>query len=156
MTCILRTILVVIPFLISLPTHTFANPEVKATLSILTDFDQAKALSKKENKPVFLEFMSSSCGHCQAFKKNVISNPAFIAYANKNLITVIHDYQDLEQLPADEKKKRVELMEKLKISGFPTILLISDKGKILLRKSGYNDTPADKIIKALEKAASSK
>lgn len=96
--------------------------------------------------------MSSSCPHCHAFKKNVLSNAEFISYANEKLIVVIHDYDILDKLPADEKKARNDLMTKLKVENFPTILLIDKTGIILLRTSGYGGTPAGKIIASLKAA----
>lgn len=135
---------------------TFSQTQTEKTstpvLNVITDLDEAKAKAKKENKPIFLEFMSSSCGHCQAFKKNVLSDESFITYANANLITVIHAYDELSTLTAPEKKNRKTLMEKLKISSFPSIFLISSKGKILLRKEGYNNAKAAKIITAFKQA----
>ncbi len=91
--------------------------------------------------------MSSTCNHCQAFKKNVLSHKDFITLANEKFVTVIHDYQDLEKLTAEEKKKRESLITKLKVTGFPTFMLISPNGKILLRKSGYDENvPTEKVI----------
>lgn len=142
--------LLIIGVAASLPSHAQAKP---AGLTVLTDLDAAKKQSKESGKPVFLEFMSSTCGHCQAFEKNVLSNPAFIAYAKENLIVVIHDFQELSKLPEAERKTRRELMEKLKVSGFPTILLIDKSGKILLRTEGYNGGPASRIIDSLKAAA---
>lgn len=124
-----------------------------APLNVLTDMDAAKAKSKETGKPVFLEFMSSTCPHCLAFKKKVISDPDFIDYASSNLVVVIYDYEELSKLPAEDKKKREDLMEKLKVESFPTILLIGNDGEILLRTSGYNGTPSAEIIASLKKAA---
>lgn len=121
-------------------------------LEVLTDLDAAKEQSKETGKPVFIEFMSSACPYCQAFKKNVLSDPAFIAYANEQLIVVIHDIKELPKLPKEESKTRKDLMEKLKVDGFPTILLIDKSGKILLRSEGYSGTPAEKIIASLKAA----
>lgn len=133
----------------------FAEAE-PTELQVLTDLDAAKAQSKETGKPIFLEFMSSNCPHCQAFKKTVLSDPAFVAYANKNLIIVIHDYQQLSKLPASEKAARKALMVEFKVEAFPTILLIDKTNQTLLRTEGYSGTSAKEFIASLQNATAGK
>ncbi len=148
---IMKTILtaLLLTLVAAAPVSAEAKP---AVLTVLTALDAAKTKSRQTGKPVFLEFMSSTCPRCHAFEKTVLSDPAFITYANENLIVVIHDYQALSSLPASEMEKRKELMVEFKVEGFPTILLIDQSGKTLMRTAGYGGTKATKFIESLKTA----
>jgi len=54
-----------------------------------SDYGKALATAKSENKKVLLDFTGSDwCGPCIEFRKRVLSQPEFRAYAYKNLVLV--------------------------------------------------------------------
>ena len=120
-----------------------------------TDYDKALAEAKASNKYVLLDFNGSDwCGPCIEMKKVIFSKPAFLAYANTNLVLVDVDYPRKKKLPDSVTKQNERLARQYDIerSGYPTIVLLDPSGKVLGRLEGYSgETPAD-MIAWVEKA----
>lgn len=125
-------------------------------IKVYKELEKAQEIARSTDAPVYLEFMSSQCPHCQAYHKNVVNDPKFIEYANQNLVPVFYDYADMNSLPEAERAARTKLMKKLNVTGFPTVFLMASDGTILLRSTGYDDRSAKEMIQALEKAATSR
>jgi thioredoxin-related protein len=119
-----------------------------------TDYEQALATAKGNNKCVLLDFTGSDwCGPCIQMNKTVFSKAAFLNFAEKNLILVEVDYPRRKQLPDKVTKQNERLSHQYGIdnSGFPTVILLSPDGKILGQLEGYGgERPAD-IIAWVEK-----
>ncbi|MCX7825718.1 MAG: thioredoxin family protein, partial [Verrucomicrobiae bacterium] len=104
----------------------------------LTDMPKALAQAQQEKKMVLVDFTGSDwCGWCIKFKKDVLSKPAFVKYAKKNLVLVELDFprhkaQDNAQRAANRKLK-----DQYKVRGFPTLLLLDASGKEVWRQVGY-------------------
>jgi len=119
-----------------------------------TDYEQALATAKAENKCVLLDFTGSDwCGPCIQMNKTVFSKAAFLNFAEKNLILVEVDYPRRKELPEKVTKQNERLSHQYGIdnSGFPTVILLNPDGKILGQLEGYGgERPAD-IIAWVEK-----
>ncbi|MDQ8195205.1 thioredoxin family protein [Coraliomargarita sp. SDUM461004] len=103
----------------------------------ITDYDQALAMAKAQNKQVLLNFTGSDwCGWCIKLDKEVFSQQSFLNYANSHYILVKLDFPRRSQIPAYLKTQNTELAEKYKIRGFPTIVVLDSNGK-KYRTSGY-------------------
>lgn len=91
-----------------------------------TDVDAALALAKKENKAVMLEFTGSDwCPPCIKMGKEVFSKEEFVKEASKKYILVHLDFPKGDKELADKNKP---LLEKYKVSGFPTVVLLDSEG----------------------------
>jgi len=102
-----------------------------------TDFDKAQKKAAKEGKPMLVNFTGSDwCGWCVKLDGEVFSKKEFEAWAKKNVILVKLDFPRKSTQTAEEKKRNRELMKKYGVRGFPTILFIDAKGKVI-GKSGY-------------------
>ena len=102
-----------------------------------TDFDKALKKSAKEGKPMLVNFTGSDwCGWCIKLEKEVFSAKEFKVWAKKNVILVKLDFPRKSNQTAAEKKRNQELSKKYGVRGFPTILFIDGKGKVV-GKSGY-------------------
>lgn len=151
----LRTPLALLAFLI-LITGTGCNPEEApagkldaAAAEWLTDYPAALARAKAENKRVFLDFTGSDwCSACKLIKKKVLATGEFAAYAKDSLILVEIDFPMNKPQPDSLVKANKALAEKLKIDGYPTLVVVDAEGKELWREEGYDDeTPAQYIAK---------
>lgn len=92
-----------------------------------TDVDAALALAKKEKKSVMLEFTGSDwCPPCIKMGKEVFSKEEFLKAASKNYVLVHLDFPKGDKELAD---KNEPLLEKYKVSGFPTVVLLDAEGK---------------------------
>jgi thioredoxin-related protein len=109
-------------------------------------FAAAQARAAKENKLVFLEFVMTNCSHCKKFKEQVLDTKVFREFAAQHLAFIQYDILELDSLPEAERKVEAELEKKHKVERTPTIVVLSPKGKVLLRTEGYAGTPAEKIV----------
>jgi thioredoxin-related protein len=101
-----------------------------AELSWTTDLPKAMEKAKSENKLVMMDFTGSDwCGWCIKLNKEVFSTPEFAEYAKKNLVPVEVDFPRKKELSAEQKKANLELQNKYKIEGYPTIIVLNSEGK---------------------------
>ena len=89
-----------------------------------TDYKAALEQAAKTDRPVLLDFTGSDwCGWCIKLDKETFSQPEFKTFAEKNLVLV--------------KKQNEELQKKFGVDGFPTLVLLDSKGKEITRNVGY-------------------
>ncbi len=96
---------------------------------------EAVAKAKKEKKAIFLDISASWCGPCKYLKRSTFPDGEVGAYFNKNFINIEVD---------GEVGEGIELAQRFKITGYPTLLFLDKTEKILLQTAGYRP-PADLI-----------
>ena len=88
-----------------------------------TNIDEAIAVSKTENKPLFLFFTGSDwCGWCIRLQKEVLKTPEFEKWAKDNVVLVELDYPRKAAQTPEIKKQNNELQQAFGIQGFPTVV----------------------------------
>lgn len=92
-------------------------------------FQQAMDLAEKENKLIFLDIYATWCGPCKRLKSVTFSNKEVGEFYNKTFINIALD---------GEKGEGLELARKYGIIGYPTLLFIDSKGKVVGQTSGYH------------------
>jgi thioredoxin-related protein len=104
------------------------------------NYDEAKAVAKKENKPIVILFTGSDwCPPCKALKKEVLPNPLFRKEAGK-VILVLADFPRRKQLsPEQTRHNRTLASLFLGRSGLPTMVAVDWRTGTVIRKiTGYN------------------
>ncbi len=115
-----------------------------------TDLEVAKKRAKDENKVILADFTGSDwCGWCIKLKKEVFDQSEFKEYAKKHLIMLELDFPHEKRLPAKEKEQNEKLSQEFKVKGFPTILLMDEKGKEVGR-TGYQEGGPAKYVEHLK------
>lgn len=94
------------------------------------------ALSKEQNKMIFLDAFASWCGPCKWMAKNMFTNDTVADYYNREFICVSMDM---------EKGEGIALAKKFNIRVYPTLLFIDANGEILHRKAGAPQHAGDYI-----------
>lgn len=119
------------------PVVTDESLSKKAESVWLTDFEAAKKQAAEKNLPILADFAGSDwCGWCIKLDKEVFSKDEFKAYAKDNLVLLLVDFPSRKQLPADVKAQNDKLAKEYGIRGYPTVLLLDAKGKVL-EQTGY-------------------
>jgi thiol-disulfide isomerase/thioredoxin len=85
--------------------------------------------SKKENKPIFVDFYATWCGPCKDLEKFVYKDKAVGKYMNQNFINV----------KIDAEKQELALVEKSGIDSYPTLVYFTKDGDEIGRYSGYRE-----------------
>jgi thiol:disulfide interchange protein len=96
-----------------------------------TDLEKSLEQAKKDKKAVLVEFTGSDwCPPCIAMRKNVFSKKEFIEKASEKYILV---EIDMPRGDKDVAAKNKPLVEKYKIDGYPTVVLLDSEGKEFTR-----------------------
>jgi protein disulfide-isomerase len=103
----------------------------------ITDYDQALAMAKAQNKKILLNFTGSDWSEESILlEKEVFSQKQFLDYAKPRYILVKIDFPRRTQLPAYLKSQNKEVSEAFKVRKLPTVVVLNPDGK-RYRTSGY-------------------
>ncbi len=136
--------------------RTLAVLTATASLSLasegwMTDWEAAKAKSKAENKPIFINLTGSDwCGWCIKIEKEVFSQKAFKEFAAANLILMEADFPKKKVQPAALKKQNAALEKEYLADGYPTVYLLDAEGKKLSEDLGELEGGTDAYIAKLK------
>lgn len=116
----------------------------------LTDFDKAKAKAAEKDVPILIDFTGSDwCGWCIKLDREVFSKEEFQTFAKDNVVLFMADFPRGKEQTDDVKQQNRKLAETYGIQGFPTILLVDAKGKVLAR-TGYRPGGAEVYVEHLK------
>ena len=122
------------------------NGQSSNNLDWKTNLEQAVEQAKKENKAVLVNFTGSDwCMWCKRLSSEVFQQKDFEDYAEKNLILVKLDFPKNIPQSNETKVYNNTLAQRYGIQGFPTILIMNNKGE-LVAKTGYQPGGAANYI----------
>ena len=116
-----------------------------------TNLEDAIRLAEKQERFIFVDFTGSDwCGWCFKLEEEVFSQTDFINFANENLIMLEIDFP--RNIPQSEEVQSYNrnLLERFKVTGFPTILLLDKTGKEINR-TGYQPGGAKSYVTHIKK-----
>jgi thiol-disulfide isomerase/thioredoxin len=144
--------LVALVVMLTLSQVAFAQ-EGQDSLVWFNDVGKAQALSKSTGKPIFAFFTGSDwCGWCRKLQAEVLTKPAFKAWASEEVVLLELDFPAKKVLPENMIQQNQSLKNFFKVSGFPTIWLFcinEDKEKqnhYLITAFGSLGYPRDPIV----------
>lgn len=119
----------------------------------LTDYEDALAQAKADNKSVLISFAGSDwCRPCIMLTKEVFEDPKFEAYAEENLVLLLLDFPRLKKnkLSPEQTAHNEKLAAKFNTTGeFPLVVLLDPDEKVLA-KTGYQKGGVDNFINYLK------
>jgi len=92
------------------------------------DFERAKALAKKENKLLFIDFYTTWCAPCKKLDKWIFQNDTISRKLGKNFVLLRYDA---------EQDKKFNLSKKHHVNSYPTGIILNDNGFVVNRKYGF-------------------
>lgn len=113
-----------------------ASPQEK--LWINHDFEKAKEKAQKEGKLLLVDTFAQWCSACKELDEKTWPDKSVSAWLEKNAVSV----------RIDTHAVRPDLAGPLKITSYPTIILMDASGKEIRRTFGF--LPPDKMMKWLE------
>ena len=132
---------------------TTAVKEEAVAVTWLTDFEAARKLAEEKKLPILADFSGSDwCGWCIKLHNEVFSQNEFKKYAKDNFVLLLVDFPSRKEQSEAEKKKNQALAQKYGVQGFPTVLLLDAKGKVIGR-TGYQRGGPSAYVDHLKKLA---
>jgi len=92
--------------------------------------EAATALSKKENKPIFLLAHASYCSSCKKMISNIFPLKEVGDLFNKNFINIQVNI---------ESEEGIKIVKDYEVAGTPNLLFLTPDGKIINKSSGYQN-----------------
>lgn len=116
----------------------------------ITDYDKALEESSDRNIPILALFTGSDwCPYCMDLEKDVLSQEEFIDFASKSFVLLYLDFPQNKKIDPKLEKQNEKLSEQYSVEGFPTILILDKKGKVI-DECGYGTL--EEIIDLLKEA----
>ena len=117
----------------------------------LDDYDAALKKAAAENRHVVVDFSGSDwCGWCKRLDKEVFATDAFRkAAAEKYVLLMVDSPNDQSLLTEKAAKENPELVEKFRVRGFPTVVVLDPKGEEVCRL-GYERGGPEKYVEKLD------
>jgi thiol:disulfide interchange protein len=133
------------------PTATTAAPAAPAAAtSWLVGWDAAVAQARTSGRPILADFTGSDwCPPCKRLKAEVFSTPAFATWAADKVVLLEVDFPRAGNQPPEVAVGNNALLDRFKVEGFPTILLLTADGAELGRL-GYQPGGAEPWIAAAD------
>jgi thioredoxin-related protein len=125
----------------------------------LDDFRQAKFISNRLRRPLFLYFTQSDGNeYAERFEQEIFQTDAFRQYARKNLVLLKLDYPKTEEKqkaqPEALRQQNKELADQYAIRGYPMVILLNFMGQ-RIGESKYMKGGPDYFIKELDQVVKS-
>ena len=116
------------------------------------NFQEAREIARAEDKTMLVLFTGSQwCPPCQQLEKNVFASNAFADYARQSLVLVELDFDRRGQPTSTEfKAQHNRLKTRMKIRGFPTVILFDSKGEVIER-TGFRRGSPEQYVDHLKK-----
>ncbi len=115
----------------------------------ITNFDEAKAIAKADQKPIILVFQGSDwCAPCIKLEKEILSTSTFQNYAKSHFVMLQADFPKRKnnKLSDEQQAHNNALAETYNKNGFfPYVVILDANGK-MLGSTGYKKmSPSDYI-----------
>ncbi|MBK1826871.1 thioredoxin family protein [Haloferula rosea] len=116
-----------------------------------SDFAAAKKQAADEKKSLLVDFTGSDwCGWCIKLNEEVFQHDPFKEGVKDKFVLVELDYpRDKSKLSDETKAQNEELRKEYAVQGYPTILLMDEKGRPFAR-TGYQAGGPENYVKHLD------
>ena len=137
-------------FAMSFSAITNTVQDEKEALTWHTDLNEVHELSQKSGKPIFGFFTGSDwCGWCHKLQREVFAKPAFVTWAQENVILLELDFPRKTQLPEELAAQNRNLQQAFNVTGYPTVWIFNttkdDKANFNLTAFGKLGYPSGAV-----------
>jgi len=108
-----------------------------------TDYQTALQKASQSSKPIVLDLYTDWCHWCKRLDEDVWADSDMVAFSEGQV------YLKLDAENSDDGRR---LVEKLKVRGYPTVVILNHRGEEINKIVGY--LPADKYLQKLKNVLS--
>ncbi len=99
---------------------------------IYDDMEAAMKQASEQKKGILVEFAGRKwISVCQSMRANVLDKPEFIKEVGQDFIMLSLDFPEPDSAPEPGKEGNVKYLNRYGIFGFPTLMFMDSKGKVL-------------------------
>lgn len=102
--------------------------------------ENAKVLSKKTGKPIFIDCYTVWCGPCKRMAKGAFMDAEIAEIYNEKFINLKIEMEKDEEGPG--------LARRYRVNAYPTLVIINSKGELLKKKIGMQNVAGLKALAA--------
>ncbi len=113
--------------------HATTFSQTKINFRNFDSYEQMLAVSKQENKPIFIDCCTTWCAPCKKMDAEVFGIDSVIAYYNRNFICVKANIET-----KDTTSLEYLIYRKYKTHAIPTLLFINGKNELMHKITGYS------------------
>ncbi|MFD2540758.1 thioredoxin family protein [Lacinutrix gracilariae] len=126
-------------FAFAIASSVFSQEEEVSNLNWLTDIEEAKSISSKEKKPILMYFTGSDwCSPCKMLKEDFFNTLKFEEKAKSMVLLMVDIPRRIDVISVEQKEKNKTLVKKYnKKGGYPNLVALNEKGKVIAELSGY-------------------
>ena len=116
------------------------STEVKYTVNWEKSYSNAEKIAKKNNKSLLIFFTGSDwCGPCKMLVEDFFETEKFKNIADKDLVLYeANNPRNKDLVTGAQREDNLKLGTKFNVSSYPTIIVLSSKGKEIGRRKSYN------------------
>lgn len=115
-----------------------------------SDYDAALAQARASGKAVLVDFTGSDwCVYCIKLRKEVLDETRFAEWAENHFVLLEVDVPQRANFDRALRERNIKLCDQYKVAGYPTVLVLDDKGRPLGGLFGYIGDP-ETVRKTLE------
>ncbi|EDM44031.1 hypothetical protein SCB49_10587 [unidentified eubacterium SCB49] len=121
---------------------TVEAPVVEEVVQInnwLTNLEEAKAIAKRERKPILLYFTGSDwCAPCVSLKKDFFETEEFVQYQDEFVMVYIDLPRRLDIISPEQMEYNKKIIAKYKTNTFPRMMILDSSGREKDDLHGYS------------------
>lgn len=117
----------------------------KSELYWLTDFETAKEISKDAKKPILMYFTGSDwCAPCIMLQEDFFATKRFKELSQRVILLKVDIPRRMDIITEEQLNANKKLLRKYnKENGFPNIIALNHKGKVLGNQGSYSSSLRD-------------
>ncbi|MEM1283009.1 MAG: thioredoxin family protein [Chlamydiota bacterium] len=109
------------------------NAENSPLTIIEQDYERARELAAEQDKLLFIDFYTVWCGPCKKLDKYVFHNDSLRGLLSQQVVLLKYDA---------EQDTTFHLSKKYHVGSYPTGLLLTPEGRVLIRQGGFSGSGA--------------
>ena len=95
-----------------------------------SDYSKARKEAQEKGRPLVIDFSTENCYWCRQLEQRTFTDPAIVALLNERCVPL---HIDAARVP--------DLIEKMNIQNFPTMVYASPEGRVLGYQEGFVEAP---------------
>jgi thiol:disulfide interchange protein len=106
------------------------------------NLDRALSLAKANNRKVIVDVYTDWCGWCKKMDKNIYTDPSVVALSSRYVFV---------KLDAEDGGQGQRFASQMRVSGYPTTLILDENGRSLQSVPGYPPS-IEQFVSTIESA----